>query len=148
MGMEQFTPYCEEISSTGTIKSSVENMVNSMIVKYMLPQWKQKDIKTLFSGKQSGSTHYPYYPAVRSQLSGCTMRCPTQFVTETLATNDADARKAPSSVRKQDPALLYSVPSYSTELIINHIGFIPSLPQSQVSTPSLKHPQTNESMEP
>jgi hypothetical protein len=29
MGMKQFTPYCEEISSTGTIKSSVENMVNS-----------------------------------------------------------------------------------------------------------------------
>ncbi len=42
MGMEQFTPFCKELLIDK--KSSVENMVNSMISHYMLPHWTAKQI--------------------------------------------------------------------------------------------------------
>ncbi|XP_046632083.1 uncharacterized protein LOC124311787 isoform X2 [Daphnia pulicaria] len=42
MGMEQFTPFCKELLIGK--KSSVENMVNSMISHYMLPHWTAKQI--------------------------------------------------------------------------------------------------------
>uniref|UniRef100_A0A0P4XQK3 GON-4 protein n=1 Tax=Daphnia magna TaxID=35525 RepID=A0A0P4XQK3_9CRUS len=42
MGMEQFTPFCADLLKGS--KSSVDNLVNSMISHYMLPHWTAKQI--------------------------------------------------------------------------------------------------------